>query len=341
MPPSLNWKYVGAQTFTAGSISASHAAVAALGARTTYPDGTARAAGTGSAWTWTLRSTAGVNDAVTGAPPSASNPFTWNYILSGTVGTAAINAAMCSPHTSSVANCITVGMNRNTSGAWGNWNSTNPFTTAGQFTGYWPATTVFTTTVFDSVLLWEGQDSCFVLYVASGSGQTSGAVMGAWIDPVEYVVGTTCETDERLYGIAASGSTAVVPATWLTTNNATSGFLGTYNATNRSASTGYITPGTSTLAGNNLYRFDLFSGAGSYWPYLQSSARDGTPIVVPFGFTNVSTGNFVGQTRSMGVGPYLLSGAALYDVLSVSFGVSGWIANPSTSGVGPSLLLKA
>lgn len=337
MPPALNWKYVGTQTFAAGTISASHAALAALGAKTTYPDGTARTPGTGSAWTWTLRSTAGTNDAVTGVPPAATNTFNWAYIVAGSASTAASNATMCSPHISSVANCITVGMNRNTTGAYTTWNSTTPFTTAGQFTGYWPATVTFVTT-FDTVVMWEAQDSCLILYAVSSSGQSGGAMMGGWIDPVVEVPGTTCETDGRLYGLTASGSNSVIPSTWLSTNNAAGGFLGNYSATNRYASTGYITPGTSTLAGNNLYRFDLF---GSAWPSVTSASRDGSPIIVPFGFTNVSTGRFVGQTRSFGVGPYLVNGAGLYDKTSVYSGINGWIANPSTSGVGPSLLLRA
>lgn len=340
MPPALNWKFLGAQPFAASNIAASHGALFTLGSRTTYPDGSARTAGTGSAWTWTLRVNAGVNEAVTGVPPAASNPFNWTYIVAGTAGTAAINASMCAPNISSVANCITVGMNRNTTGAYTTWNSATPFTTAGTFTGYWPATAVFSAIAFDNVAVWEGQDACLILYYSSTTGQVGAAIMGAWIDPVEYVVGTTCETDERLYGMATSGSSSVVVSTWLATNNAASGFLGNFSATNRHATTGYITPGTATLAGNGLYRFDLFTQTSMY-PSIQSCSRDGSPVIVPFGFTNVSTGRFVGQTRNFGVGPYLLTNAGLYDKNSPVFGVSGWIANPGFSGVGPSLLMKA
>ena len=48
----LNWKYVGAATFTVNNIAACLDAIYTLGQATTYANGAARTPGTGSAWTW-------------------------------------------------------------------------------------------------------------------------------------------------------------------------------------------------------------------------------------------------------------------------------------------------
>jgi hypothetical protein len=330
MPPNLNWKYVGTQGFATGNIAAAHGAVNTLGAKTTYPDGTARTPGSGSAWTWTLRVNAGVNEAVTGVPPV--NALLWTHIIAGMSATTPLAASLCPPDTLGQNNAVVVGMNRNTTGAYTTWNSATPFTTAGTFTGYWHVTIDFAT--YNQVVMWESQEACILQYVTS-AGTSSAAVFGAWIDPLEYVAGTTCETDERLYAMSASGYLGVIPATWLSTNNLNVGTVGNFGAANRNSHTGYVTPGTNTVANNYLFRFGLFSNT-TYWPSFQAGSRDGTPIVVPFSFTNTVSGAFVGETRDFGVIPDQISSSALYD----QFGLKGWVFGYSTSSTGDSLMLK-
>jgi hypothetical protein len=330
MPPNLNWKYVGTQGFATGNIAAAHGAVNTLGAKTVYPDGTARTPGSGSAWTWTLRVNAGVNEAVTGVPPV--NALLWTHIIAGTSAITPLAASLCPPDTLAQNNAVMIGMNRNTTGAYTTWNSATPFTTAGTFTGYWHVTPDFGTT--NTILVWESQEACIIQY-ADGIGNMSMAVFGAWIDPLEYVAGTTCETDERLYAMSASGFVGPTPATWLSTNNATTGILGNFGAANRNSHTGYVTPGTATVAGNYLFRFGLFTNT-TYWPSYQSGSRDGTPVIIPFSFTNTATGAFVGETRDFGITPDQLSGAALYD----QYGLKGWSCGYSPVLAGDCVLLK-
>jgi hypothetical protein len=329
-PPNLNWKFLGRTQFATGSLTGAHAALNALGLKTVYPDGTARTPGTGSAWTWTLRVNAGINEAVTGVPPT--NALGWTHIIAGTSAITPLAASLCPPDTLAQNNAVLIGMNRNTTGAYTTWNSATPFTTAGTFTGYWHVTPDFAST--NTILVWESQEACIIQY-ADGIGGMSMAVFGAWIDPLEYVAGTTCETDERLYAMSASGFNAPTPSTWLSTNNLSTGILGNFGAANRNSHTGYVTPGTATVAGNYLFRFGLFSNT-TYWPSYQSGSRDGTPVIVPFSFTNTATGAFIGETRDFGVVPDQLSGTALYD----QYGLKGWAAGYSPVIAGDCVLLK-
>ena len=331
MPPNLNWKYVGTQNFATGSLTAAHAALNTLGAKTVYPDGTVRTPGSGSAWTWTLRVNAGVNEAVTGVPPV--NALLFTHIIAGTSATTPLAASLCPPDTLGQNNAVLVGMNRNTTGAYTTWNSATPFTTAGTFTGYWHVTIDFAT--YNQVILWESQEACIVQYLTN-LGTASAAIFGAWIDPLEYVAGTTCETDERLYGMSNTGYTGVMPQSWLSTNAAATGFIGNMGAANRNSHTGYVSPGTNTVAGNFLLRFGVFSNT-TYWPSFQSYSRDGTTVVVPFAMTNSTSGAFIGETRDFGVIPDQLSASALYD----QFGLEGWVFGYNNTATGDTLLLKA
>ena len=333
--PALNWRFVGMKYFASGSIQGAHAALADLGARTTYPDGTARTPGSGSAWTWTLRTASGVNTAVTGVPPL--NPLGWAYILAGQDATLPVAGARLAPDTGKNG-AIVLGMNRNTVGAWSGWNSATPFTTAGTFTGYWNVTNTVSSLAYSAVLLWESQEACFVQYAADLNGpgyNSSGAVFGAWVDPLEYVVGTTCETDNRLYAMSGSGAvdSTWIPTNWAATNSATTGFAGSYSSTANAAHTGYIVPGGVTV--NPAVRY----GLASSWPSLQAAALDGTPVGVPFSLSTLSgaaIGAYLGEARSMAFIPDQISGVGVLD----KDGRKGWVMGYSTSRSGDCVLLK-
>jgi len=330
-PPALNWKFLGTRNFS--GIAGAHDAVAALGALTSYPNGEARNPGTGSAWTWTIRKTGATSVAVTGVPPV--NALNFTYILAGETGVAPILASRLAPDTGSIAGCINIGMNRNTTGAYTTWNSATPFTTAGTFSGYWYATRVFAFP-YGAVLMWEAQDACIVQYtltVGPSVGLSSGAVFGAWIDPQEYVVGTTCETDERLYAMSNTGQGDFIPTAWLSTNSSAGGFLGNHATTAGDAHCGYFTPGAATI--NPARRFGVFSNT-NYWPSGQSGSRDGTIVPVPFGLTNVATGAYIGRAREMGVIPFNSSGVGVYDQV----GLKGWTTGYATAYASHNVMLK-
>lgn len=359
--PALNWKYVGARTFLSSAsngstIASAHNALAALGALTQYPDGTVRTPGSGSAWTWNARTNAGITEAVTGVPPAATNPFNFTYIIAGTAATAPTAGARAAPDAgASEVNTILAGMNRNTTGAYTTWNSATPFTNAG-FTGYWYAANYYTNSLNFPymVQLYESQEACIVLYRNYVNG-VSAVIMGAWLDPLEYVNGTTCETDGRIYALSTSGGglgldSNTVPATWLTTNNASTGMIGAHSATARQPHCGYIPPGatpnTSTLSSNAAFRFGTFPLAASnvYGPSVLSGSRDGSPVVVPLSLVNVATGAFIGQMRQIGMIPDQPAGTAVMDGTTIE----GWAFSSSTQSsatynafTGDTILLKA
>lgn len=311
--PALNWRYVGAQNFTTG-IANSHNAVYTLGTATTYADGSARTPGSGSAWTWQRDQTGGTTIAIYGAPPT--NALNFQYILGGTPTTTTFT--MAAPDTgTSAANIVVVGMNRN-AGAYTTWTSTTPFTTASSFSQYWNATRSFATVAYDTVAMWESQEGCIIQYGLISTGVTSTAMIGALIDPLTYTVGTTCETDQRLYCFAGTGSNTTTSNTWQQfqdTDSMLFGGLGTVGSAHATT----FTPGTNSLITGVQSLAKMYANTNA--TTFVSLNGDIPRIPVYASFRN-STGNtFIGQWREVNI----IRNAISRQVLSVGGSPNGYV----------------
>ena len=281
--PTLNWRYVGVQTFVSAINNALDAAYT-LGTAVTYADGSARVPGTGSAWTW-AREVSGVTVAAYGIPPV--NALGFDYIIGGTGGVSAYT--FLSPDTATAVNCIVYGMNRS-SGAYTTWTSATPFTNAG-FSGYWRGTRNFSMVAYDSVAMWESQEGC-ILQFANPAGPTSTIGLGALLDPLSTAP-LNAEVDGRVYSMWGGGNAAVTSGTWASIATGTDATAFAGSLLNGGGHMGTFAPGTNVMiggAGAQTYRF------GTFTPPTAFASTNGDIARVPLSAWNANS-TFIGQSR--------------------------------------------
>lgn len=314
--PLLNWKFVGTKRISIsvsqnGTLAQALDAFYQLGAQTTYADGTARVPGTGSAWTWTQDGSGTSCVAVYGVP-ATTTAVGMKYILAGDTSTTTY--PKLTPDTSLTSGNLLVGMNRS-SGAYagpGAWATAAPFTTASSFSGYYRIAAPFpiTPTGSNTISLWESQEAC-VVQLTNLRGVSYTAQFGALFDPLTYTSGVTCETDQRLYYLFASGGglDTTNGATFLSNTTATVQSWGATPGTT-SPRCGYFLPGTNTVS--NVYR------GGSWTPSATFVNPAGRTAQYPFWAQNTS-GQFLGAARNF----YIVRDAAMQ---------SAWMSGASTVG---------
>lgn len=279
--PTLNWRYVGVQTFTAGSLPGAIDGLYTLGTATTYADGSARTPGTGSAWTWAREQTGATTVAAYGDPPT--NSLTMRYILAGS--TSAVAYTVLTPDTTTSTNVLVGGMQKG-AGAYTTWGSATPFTNAG-FSGYWRAARSFATIAYDSISLWESQEACIVQLAQASTGNSSISGFGALFDPIGATV-NQAESDGRLYSMFTAGALSLTSLTLFNTSGDGSSF-GQHASNNNGSHAGFFTPGANTI--RTSARF------GAFTPTSTLTTADSEPVGIPLAITDSVSGNFRGASR--------------------------------------------
>ena len=279
--PTLNWRYVGVQTFTAGNLPATIDALYTLGTKVTYADGTTRTPGTGSAWTWAREQTSGTTVASYGNPPT--NALGMRYILAGS--TSAVAYTVLTPDTATATGQLVGAMQKN-AGAYTTWGSATPFTNGG-FSGYWRAARPHATVAYDSISLWECQEACMVQLAQASTGSTSINGFGALFDPIGSTA-NQAESDGRLYSMFTAGSLSVTAATFLNTQADGSSF-GYHASTINGSHAGFFTPGANTIRTSTRF--------GNFQPTSTLTTADSEPVGIPLAITDNVTSNFRGASR--------------------------------------------
>jgi hypothetical protein len=206
---TLHYRFVGSQAFTAGSISGCLDAIYTLGGRTTYANGTTRTPGSGSAWTWTRQQIGGITEACIGAMPAA-NALNMRFIVAGSTTSRAYT--VLAPDAATISNVLVQGMNRGSATLTGNWYDAQPFGSGN--VGYWRASLAFTNAQAVAYM-WESEETYVIQVGITGSSTFSACGGGAFLDPKD-TGSPAAETDGRLYGQWSTGSTEVIPASFLT-----------------------------------------------------------------------------------------------------------------------------
>ena len=281
----LNWRYVGAVTFTASSLVASHDAVFTLGTAGTYADGSARTPGAGSAWTWLREQASGTTIACYGNPPV--NALAMRYIVGGKAGVTAYT--FLAPDTLTQSNTVVYGMNRS-SGNYTTWSSATPFTNAG-FSGYWRGTRGFAAVAYSSVAMWESQEGCVIQYTRLSDGASSSIGFGALIDPLSADA-MNAESDGRLYMMWGSGSALGTLVGWLGTV-ADGTAWGQGDVASGACHGGVFAPGTAVMVGGAGVQTKRF---GNFSPSTAFISTNGDIVRVPMVITSTA-GAFLGQSR--------------------------------------------
>ena len=319
--PTLNWKYVGALNHTVSSINAALDAVFTLGTAVTYADGSARVPGTGSAWTW-LREVSGVTVAAYGNPPT--NALNFRYILGGTVGASAYT--FLTPDSSTAANVIVYGMNRN-SGAFTSWVNAQPFTSG--FSGYWRATLSYVN-AYDSVTMWESQEGCVIQFNRTGTGVLSAVNFGALFDPLT-TSSLVVESDGRIYSMGGTGGSTTLPSNFF--NNGNGGVFGAGVNLANDYHAGTFAPGSTVMVGGAGAQTGRF---GNYQPSATLTSPNGDIVRIPFSQVS-SSGNYLGQGRNF----FIIKDAISRQVYTSGATTVGYVFGASTTTVQDCVLLGA
>lgn len=279
--PTLNWRYVGAQTFTAGDLPGALNGLYTLGTATTYADATTRTPGSNSAWTWAREQTSGTTVAVYGNPPT--NALGMRYIIAGSASS--VTYTVLTPDTATTTGTLVGGMQKN-AGTYTTWGSSTPFTNAG-FSGFWRAARPMVNVPYDSVSLWESQEACFIQWARAADGLSTINAFGALFDPI----GSTsqqAESDGRIYNMILGGSNSLTASNALNITTDGSSF-GQHTATINGSHAGFYTPGANTIRTSQRF--------GNFTPDTTLTTADNEPVGIPFSIRDFVSNNFRGSTR--------------------------------------------
>ncbi len=232
--PEVEWRYVGSTAYSA-AIDSMLDAIYSLGTSTTYYDGSTRTPGSGSAGTYSRYQASGTTEAVYATPPTAT-ALAQKWIWAGSAS--AKSPTMASPDTWAT-NTLMVSVNKG-SGSYNAWDNAAPFT-SGNFFGYWKSWN--TAASNGSVHMWECEEAVMVAMARQATGTVRWHCLGAFINPISTAAADS-ESDERLYGVATSGTTDVVYVSGNPANNASWMGNGTSNGT---AHSGVFDPGAGTI----------------------------------------------------------------------------------------------
>ena len=321
---ALRWRYVGsAAPAVANNVPSALDALYTLLNSATYYNGAART-GQPTAWTWNQESPAGTTVANYGGPPT--NPLTMKYIVGGIAAAAAYPIA--APDVAVLNNAIVCEAVQGGTGAYTNWQSATPFTT-GFISGYWRATPTLATAITD-IAYWECEEACIIQF-GYAAGATRYIAFGALFDPLVYVSGVTCQTDNRMYFMFSSGSTSAASATWLSLPSSDGTMVGGGTNTANTAQGGYFAADGSGAFGGVCTRI------GTFFPNAALLTLGNEAVVIPFAtYRGLNMGPFLGMSREFGIVKDTISKT----VWSNAGTDLGYVVGYSTTTAGDCIALK-
>ena len=299
--PTLHWRMLAPITVTNATTSGFLDALYQMGTATTYADGTTRtpgtfaspgtaslpaSLGTGSAWTWNYDNTTfatGGKTAIYGYAPTTT-AINQAVIIGGTSNVTGAVWKQLSTDTRA-ANYLYMGNAKN-SGVYTSWNNaTTPFT-SGDFTGFGFLTLLASS--YNYVIMWECEESVAVQFVTTSTGAVNIGMAGAFVDPLSANT-ANAETDGRLYGIATTGGSFNMIATWLSTVTTTSAPIFVNSASAGDMHFVTFTPGAGTLVSTTRF--------GNFTPTVNFTSRNGDLPQIPMQVWNGT--QYIGQLRQI------------------------------------------
>jgi|DEB19_MinimDraft_3_1074340.scaffolds.fasta_scaffold30478_2 hypothetical protein len=318
---TLNWKKTAPVNVAASTVAGALDALYSCLTKTTYEDGSARSAGSGSAWTAGRYQIAGpVTEAVYCTPPTGA--INHRLIFAGS--TTAKTPTMASPDTWAT-NIVLAGLAKN-AGAFNAWDNAAPFT-SGQFYGYWRAANTGSGT-FSRVWIIESQEALFVV-VELTTGVCIPILGGAYLDPESSTAGA-CESDGARYGLAVGSATAWASNSFQSGTN----FLG-HSASN--AQYHHMVADVGAVATFAAAKLGALLASNSSTA-LKNQA--GEAVVLPtvvVGFSGTPNDYFYGVTRQFGLRGQVVSGTKRTNTSAV---IQFYNASYSTAAAGDGLGFK-
>jgi hypothetical protein len=331
--PKTEWRYLGVVSCNSATTTTIIEGIYNLGLVTTYPDGSARTPGSGSAGTYNLVSTGTTR--VLHIDPSVRTINNKIVLCADTTGTRNLpNGAARLPTIASGEG----GFESNKGGSWWNnsdsgfppvdsvgrftifstiiknpgsyshWTAVNPFT-SGSFFGYYKSLVTTTSGFTGQVYVWESKDCIAIALVGS---QNYFLLAGAIIDPESPDTTLDSESDGKLYGMITNTfssnwleSVRVLQSTGITSNiNQLSSIKSVIFQPNTSSSMRIIP----------LTWYNDINQARSFWSditnlvsSLSLFTRSGRLVKVPIVFRSYATNHTLGRLRDI----YLFSNSRI------------------------------
>jgi hypothetical protein len=342
--PKTQWRYLGVVSCNSATTTTIIDGIYNLGLVTTYPDGSARTPGSGSAGTYNLVSTGTTR--VLHIDPSVRTINNKIVLCADTGGTISLpNGAARLPTTASGEDVFA----DNKSGSWwgssgstgypavdgvgrftifstiiknpgvySHWTAVNPFT-SGSFYGYYRSLVTTSSGFTGSVHVYESSDCLAVAFVGS---QNYFLLAGAIIDPESPDTTLDSESDGKLYGII----TATFGSGWIDNIVSNLQHTGVSSMRNQMTSSIFlpnssnilrITPITWTVpvyTFNDIGRYNsstnLLAVSALNSNLLNGSAmftRSGRLVKIPITYRSLTSGHTLGRLRDI----YLFSNSRL------------------------------
>lgn len=221
-------------------------------------------------------------------------------------------------------------------GAWTAWDSATP--SGGTFSGYWRAAGTTWNATGAKVRVFVSEEVIFFQLIGLTVTSQAWFGLGAIVEPhLSYVdsVGLDAETDDRLYGMWTSGSTASMTAVWLSAMSASTPF--SHSTTANQAHMMVFQPGTASTytCGRKL----VFQATGTSAMSLTSAgAFVGDLIALNRNSATLAPGGVrLGMLRSTYPIGSIQSGRTLRDGATDLYHT----ISPDTSAAADALFLKA
>jgi hypothetical protein len=353
--PKTQWRYLGVVSCSAATTTTIIDGIYNLGLGTTYPDGSARTPGSGSAGTYNLVSSGTTR--VLHIDPSVRTINNKIVLCADTAGIdTAANAATSLPNGASRLPTIATGEDGFSSGKGGSywvlgsykangghlsifstiiknpgnyshWTAVNPFT-SGSFYGYYKTLVTTSSGFTGSVYVYESSDCLAVAFVGS---QNYFLLAGAIIDPESPDTTLDSESDGKLYGTIIN----TFSSNWLESvkQNSTSIALNTNQLS--SIKSVIFQPNTSSsMRIIPLTWYNDANQARNFWSdisglvsSLSLFTRSGRLVKVPIVFRSYASNHTLGRLRDI----YLFSNSRLPRRLMNGNVPLGYVFGPSDS----------
>lgn len=317
---TLNWKKTAPVNVAASTVAGALDALYSCLTKTTYEDGSARSAGSGSAWTAGRYQIGGpVTEAVYCTPPTGA--IAHRLIFAGS--TTAKTPTMASPDTWTT-NCVLAGLAKN-AGTFNAWDNAAPFT-SGQFYGYWRAVATGAGT-FSRVWIIESQEALFVV-IELTTGLCYPILGGAYLDPESSTSGA-CESDGARYGLAT-------PSTAWTSNSFQSG-TSWFSHSASNAQYHHMVADVGAVATFTTAKLGTLLASNSGTAFKNQAGEAAVLPAVIMGFSGTPNDFFFGVTRQFGLRGSVVSGTKRTNTSAV---IQFYNASYSTAAAGDGLGFK-
>ena len=212
--PSLQWRRLPPRVLTVSQVPSTFLNnIYDMLTGSFYYDGSTRVAGSGSAWSASIKFQTGSNTEAVVCRPPLYTAISQSIIFAGKAAAAPFSTATVpvatnaeTPDFTAQSREVMMTTVKNATGSFTEWTSQFPFGTGSYSTGYVTLTRCAVLTgAGQKITIYESKEAMAVI-VSFPNAYCHATFAGAIVDPEQAAASLDAETDGRLYGIATSGA---------------------------------------------------------------------------------------------------------------------------------------